>query len=119
MLAAARAGAPGAGLLVGDAAALPLADDVADVTLAPHMLYHVPDRAAAAARVPPDHRPGGQLLVVLNGADHLAELRELVEAVAVSFGRRGRRDLRGVPGHDGRPRGASCWRAMFRYSGAT
>jgi hypothetical protein len=29
-------------------AALPLADGVADVTLGPHMLYHVPDRMAAA-----------------------------------------------------------------------
>ncbi len=72
MLTAARTGAPGAGLLVGDAAALPLADDVADVTLAAHMLYHVPDRAAAAREFRRITRPGGQLVVVLNGADHLA-----------------------------------------------
>jgi SAM-dependent methyltransferase len=87
MLTAARAGAPGAGLVVGDAARLPMADDVADVTLAAHMLYHVPDRAAAAREFRRITRPGGQLLVVLNGGDHLCQLRELVEAVAVSFGR--------------------------------
>ncbi len=87
MLTAARAGAPGAGLLVGDAAALPLADEVADVTLAAHMLYHVPDRAAAAREFRRITRPSGRVLVVLNYADHLRELRELIEGVAVSFGR--------------------------------
>ena len=87
MLTVARTGAPGAGLVVGDAAGLPLADDVADVTLAAHMLYHVPDRAAAAREFRRITRTGGQLLVVLNAPDHLHELRELVEAVAVSFGR--------------------------------
>ncbi len=86
MLAATRAGAPGAGLLVGDAAALPLADGVADVTLAPHMLYHVPDPQAAARELRRITRPGGQLLVVLNGADHLAQLRDLVMAAAADAG---------------------------------
>lgn len=47
MLAAARSRTTGAALVIGDAAALPLPDAVADVTLAPHMLYHVPDRPAA------------------------------------------------------------------------
>jgi SAM-dependent methyltransferase len=88
MLTAARTRAPGSGMLVGDAAALPLADAVADVTLAAHMLYHVPDRRAAAREFRRITRPGGQLLVVLNWADHLHELRDLIEAVAVSFGRK-------------------------------
>jgi SAM-dependent methyltransferase len=87
MLSAARTGAPGAGLLAGDAAALPLADDSADVTLAAHMLYHVPDRAAAVREFRRITRPGGRLVVVLNHADHLRELRELIAAVAASFGR--------------------------------
>jgi SAM-dependent methyltransferase len=87
MLAAARQRVPAAALAVGDAAALPLADGAADVTLAPHMLYHVPDRAAAAREFRRVTRPGGQLLVVLNAADHLAELGELVDAVAVEAGR--------------------------------
>jgi SAM-dependent methyltransferase len=86
MLAAARLSAPGAGLTVADAAALPVADGAADVTLAMHMLYHVPDRAAAAAEFRRITRPGGQLLVVLNGSDHLAELRELVNAAAAAEG---------------------------------
>jgi SAM-dependent methyltransferase len=84
MLAAAGRGAPAAGLTVGDAAVLPFADHVADVVLAPHMLYHVPDQAAAAAEFRRITRPGGQLLVVLNGSDHLAELRELITSTAVS-----------------------------------
>ena len=86
MLAASRASAPAAGLLVGDAVALPLADGVADVTLAPHMLYHVPDRRAAARELRRITRPGGQLLVVLNGADHLLQLRDLVTAAAADAG---------------------------------
>lgn len=84
MLAAARRAAPAAGLTAGDAAALPVADHVADVTLAPHMLYHVPDPAAAAAEFRRVTRPGGRLLVVLNGNDHLAELRELITSTAAA-----------------------------------
>jgi len=84
MLAAARRGAPAAGFTVGDAAALAVADHAADVTLAPHMLYHVPDPAAAAAEFRRITRPGGQLLVVLNGSDHLAELRELITSTAAA-----------------------------------
>lgn len=84
MLAAAKAAAPRAGLTVGDAAALPLADGVADVTLAPHMLYHVPEPRAAVAELRRVTRPGGQLLVVLNGRDHLTELRELIVATAAA-----------------------------------
>ncbi len=86
MLAAARRGAPSAGLAVGDAAALPVADRTADVTLAPHMLYHVPDPVAAAAEFRRITRPGGQLLVVLNGNDHLTELRQLITSTAAACG---------------------------------
>jgi len=86
MLAATRRGAPAAGLTLGDAAALPVADHAADVTLAPHMLYHVRDPAAAAVEFRRITRPGGQLLVVLNGNDHLAELRELMTSTAAACG---------------------------------
>ena len=86
MLEAARAVVPAASFVVGDAAALPVADRAADVTLAPHMLYHVPDRMAAAREFRRITRPGGRLLVVLNGADHLAELRHLVTATAADVG---------------------------------
>ena len=88
MLAAAQLSAPAAGLAVGDAAALPVADQQADVTLAPHMLYHVPDPAAAVAEFRRIARPGGQVLVVLNGSDHLIELRELIKSVASAAGLR-------------------------------
>jgi SAM-dependent methyltransferase len=86
MLQTARAEAGGAGLVAGDAAGLPLADSVADVTLAPHMLYHVPDRPAAVRELRRITRPGGLVLVVLNAADHLAELSDLAVAAAVDFG---------------------------------
>lgn len=86
MLAATRARVPAARLLLADASALPLADGVAGVTLAPHMLYHVSDRAAAVREFRRITRPGGQVLVVLNGADHLQELAGLVDAAAVDAG---------------------------------
>jgi 2-polyprenyl-3-methyl-5-hydroxy-6-metoxy-1,4-benzoquinol methylase len=86
MLQAARVSAEAAGLLAADAAALPLADHVADITLAPHMLYHVPDKPAAVRELRRITRPGGQVLVVLNAADHLAGLSELAVAAAVDFG---------------------------------
>jgi SAM-dependent methyltransferase len=86
MLTAARVAADRAGLAAGDAAALPLADGVTDVTLAPHMLYHVPDRRAAVRELRRITRPGGAVLVVLNATDHLAELTELAVAAAVESG---------------------------------
>jgi SAM-dependent methyltransferase len=86
MLSAARLRAAEAGLLAGDATALPLRDGVADVTLAPHMLYHVPDRPAAVRELRRITRPGGQLLVILNDAAHLAELGAVVDAAAVAAG---------------------------------
>lgn len=57
MLEAARGAAPGARVLRGDAARLPLADGCADVALAPHMLYHVPNPPAAIAEMR-HHRRG-------------------------------------------------------------
>lgn len=89
MLAAARdrahaAGAPGAGLVRGDAAAIPLPDGACDVALAPHMLYHLPEPAAGVRELRRIVRPGGRALVVLNGEDHLRELRDLVDAALAS-----------------------------------
>src|SRR6266481_8185883 len=43
MLIVARAVAPAAWMIRADAAAVPLTDAATDLTLAPHMLYHVPD----------------------------------------------------------------------------
>jgi SAM-dependent methyltransferase len=86
MLAITRAAVPSAGVTVGDAQRLPLADSGADVILAPHMLYHVPDPAAAAAEFRRVTRPAGQVLVILNGADHLAELLALAAGTAAALG---------------------------------
>jgi ubiquinone/menaquinone biosynthesis C-methylase UbiE len=91
MLQAARARAAAAGtvpvaLAAGDAAELPMASDVADVTLAMHMLYHVPDLLAAARELRRVTREGGRVLVILNGPDHLRELRDLVAAAAADVG---------------------------------
>jgi SAM-dependent methyltransferase len=78
--------APSAGLIAADAAALPLRDDAADVCLAMHMLYHVPDPLAAVRELRRVTRPGGRVLIVLNGEDHLRELRDLVSAALAETG---------------------------------
>jgi SAM-dependent methyltransferase len=88
MLGITRAIAPRAAVTVADAQRLPLADRAADVTLAPHMLYHVPDRAAAVAEFRRVTRPGGHVLVVLNGTDHLAEFGDLAAETAAALGLR-------------------------------
>lgn len=78
MLEAARGAAPRARVLRGDAAQLPLADACVDVALAPHMLYHVPDPLAAISEMRRITGADGRVLVVLNGTDHLRELRDLI-----------------------------------------
>ncbi|HEY3953713.1 MAG TPA: methyltransferase domain-containing protein [Streptosporangiaceae bacterium] len=78
------------GLAVADATALPLPAGATDLTMAPHMLYHVPDPAAAVRELRRVTRPGGQVLVVLNGAHHLRELREQVAAALRDTVTRGR-----------------------------
>jgi ubiquinone/menaquinone biosynthesis C-methylase UbiE len=74
-------------LLVIDAQALPFRDDSFDVTLAMHMLYHVPDRAIAIAELRRVLRAGGVALVVTNSQRHFAELDDLlVECAAAATG---------------------------------
>lgn len=77
MLASAR---PHEALVNADATRLPLAASTFDVVLAPHMLYHVPDRAAAVRELRRVLRPGGRCVAVTNGSDHMRSLRTLVEA---------------------------------------
>jgi ubiquinone/menaquinone biosynthesis C-methylase UbiE len=71
-------------LFVGDAQALPFPTASADVVLAMHMLYHVPDRAQGLAEMRRVLRPGGAALVVTNSEMHLRELEELLIASARS-----------------------------------
>jgi len=81
-VARARTGAP---VVCGDAQAIPFADASFDVVLAPHMLYHVPDRAAAVRELRRVLRPGGTCIAVTNSDDHRHSLKQLV-ADAVGTG---------------------------------
>ena len=72
--------APRASVLVADATALPLRDASADLALAMHMLYHVPEPERVVRELRRITRPGGRVVVGLNGVDHLGELRDLITA---------------------------------------
>jgi ubiquinone/menaquinone biosynthesis C-methylase UbiE len=87
MLLAARSGAPRASLMVADAMALPVRDAATDLTLVMHMLYHVPDPERAVRELRRITRPGGRVIVGLNGTDHLRELRGLITEALASLGR--------------------------------
>ncbi len=77
-----------------DAKALPFGDGTFDTVVAMHMLYHVPDPAAAIAEMHRALKPGGLLAVTTNGAGNLRELYALTttfggaptEPVAATFG---------------------------------
>jgi ubiquinone/menaquinone biosynthesis C-methylase UbiE len=85
MLRTARSRAGAGPLLVTDVQALPFADDSFDVTLAMHMMYHVPDRAVAITELRRVLRSGGVALVLTNSRRHFAELDDLlVECVAAT-----------------------------------
>jgi SAM-dependent methyltransferase len=73
--------ASGARPVVADAARLPLRNGAADITLAMHMLYHVPDPAQAVREFRRVTRPGGRVIVGLNASDHLTELRTIITSV--------------------------------------
>ncbi len=77
---------PGMLVLVTDAARvnadverLAMTDDAFDVVLAPHMLYHVPDRVAAARELRRVTRSGGVCVVVTNGESNFDEFKSLME----------------------------------------
>jgi len=67
---------------VADAVALGLRSGSADLTIAAHMLYHVPDPRAAVRELRRITRPGGEVVVVLNHHRHLEELRALFAEAA-------------------------------------
>jgi ubiquinone/menaquinone biosynthesis C-methylase UbiE len=84
MLQTARAAAGDGPLLVTDAQTMPFADASFDAALAMHMLYHVPDRAAALAEMRRVVRPGGVALALTNSEAHFLELDELLIASAAA-----------------------------------
>ncbi len=77
--AVAASGSPG---LQAEVARLPVRDGSMGRVLAPHMLYHAADPAAAVAELHRVLGEEGDLVVVLNAGDHLGELREATEAAA-------------------------------------
>jgi SAM-dependent methyltransferase len=63
-----------------DAQQLPLGDGIADVGLAMHMLYHVPDIQAAVRELRRVVKPGGTVLASTNSVNSLAEINDLMGA---------------------------------------
>lgn len=68
-------------LVCGNAEQLPFADESFDVVLAPHMLYHVDDRRAAARELRRVLERNGTCVAVTNGEDNHREMVDLVEDV--------------------------------------
>jgi SAM-dependent methyltransferase len=65
---------------VGDVQELAFADGEFDCVAAHWMLYHVPDLDRGLAEIARVLRPGGRLVAITNGKDHLVELWRLVGA---------------------------------------
>jgi SAM-dependent methyltransferase len=62
---------------VGDVQELPLGDREFDCAVAAWMLYHVPDLDRGLSELKRVLRPGGRLVAVTNGREHMQELRRL------------------------------------------
>jgi SAM-dependent methyltransferase len=76
---------PSPALLAADATALPFRDAAVYLTLAMHMLYHVPEPERAIDELRRVTRPSGRLIVGLNGDDHLMEMRDVIRAGLASL----------------------------------
>lgn len=70
-----------------DAVRLPFAEDIFDIALAMHMLYHVDDQEAAVRELARVLRPGGKAAISTNGLDNSIPLMALAKA---AFGGSGR-----------------------------
>ena len=72
--------------LVLDAQALPFAPQQADVVLANHMLYHVPDKTAALQSIAQALKPDGYLIAATNSSFSMQEMYELLDQAASQLG---------------------------------
>jgi SAM-dependent methyltransferase len=72
--------AEGVDARVGDVQDLQFADGAFDCVAANWMLYHVPDVDLGVSEIARVLRPGGRLVAITNGKDHLFELWQLVGA---------------------------------------
>ena len=72
--------AEGVDARVADVQELPFADAEFECVAANWMLYHVPDLDRGASEIARVLAPGGRLVAITNGKDHLRELWELVGA---------------------------------------
>jgi SAM-dependent methyltransferase len=81
-----RLGVPGLLVAQADAAQVPAASACADVVIASHMLYHLPEPDAALAEMARLIRPEGRAVVTTNGAGHLRQLRELLAELKIPVG---------------------------------
>lgn len=77
---------PGVEALLGNAERLPFADAEFDRTTARHMLYHVPDPLRALREFQRITKPGGQVVVVVNGPENYARTQEVVLKRARQYG---------------------------------
>ena len=62
-----------------DVQQLPFDDDAFDLVLAAWVLFHLPDLDRGLAEIVRVLRPGGELIAVTNGPEHLHELWGLIE----------------------------------------
>jgi SAM-dependent methyltransferase len=99
---------------VGDVQALPFADGEFDCAVAAWMLFHVPNVDRALSELARVLRPGGRLVAVTNGADHLRELRDLLGVPPFDFNFHGDNGVGVLSRHFGRVerRDATGWIAF-------
>lgn len=69
-----------------DVQQLPFAAGTADVILANHMLYHVPDKPQALAEIARVLRPGGTLLAATNSWQSMGEMKALMREATRRLG---------------------------------
>ncbi|MEV0248466.1 class I SAM-dependent methyltransferase [Nocardia sp. NPDC050712] len=83
---AAAAIIPGVRGILADATRMPFEDNTFDILTARHMLYHVPEPAAALTEFRRTTKPGGTVVLVVNRPGNTPRIRELITAHAATYG---------------------------------